>query len=140
MKGRFYKLLIYWLPVFIQMGLIFYFSHQPGGSPALEKFPFSTVIGHFGGYALLAFLLYRALDRSPERPDIMAARNAVLLAVLYGISDELHQLFVPGRNPSILDLGVDALGALAAVLLYRFLAAARRRRRATSRAFFKIDD
>jgi VanZ family protein len=39
--------------------------------------------------------------------------------LLYAVSDELHQLFVPGREATLLDLGFDALGILILLLLVR---------------------
>ena len=41
---------------------------------------------------------------------------ALTLAVLYAITDELHQGFVAGRHPSPVDVGIDATGALIAVV------------------------
>ncbi len=119
MQPKVLRLLFLWTPVLVQMSLIFYFSSQPSGSPTLEKFPFSSVIGHFGGYFLLGFLLYRALAGGLNRWDGQAARLAVLLAILYGVTDELHQAFVPGRNPSPLDVVIDGAGALSAILVCR---------------------
>lgn len=43
------------------------------------------------------------------------------IAILYGISDEIHQSFVPGRFPSIYDVIADALGALAGAAVMRAL-------------------
>jgi VanZ family protein len=43
----------------------------------------------------------------------------VALAVLYAVTDEVHQTFVEGRAGAPLDVGIDALGALAGVLLWR---------------------
>ena len=54
------------------------------------------------------------LHRAPQRPAEAVLRWApVLFASLYGISDEVHQLFVPGRTFSIQDMMADGLGALA---------------------------
>jgi VanZ family protein len=66
--------------------------------------------GHLLGYALLgaAYLRGRAPDRRPDAKDVA---SAVLLAALYGVSDELHQRFTPGRSPSLTDVGIDTLGA-----------------------------
>lgn len=108
-----------WLPVLLQMGLIFYFSSQPAGSPTLERFPTPPGFGHLVGYALLAFLLYRALSGSLLGWNLIAARNTFIIGVLYAISDELHQLFVPGRHASAADVGIDAAGILLALLVVR---------------------
>ncbi len=103
-----------WIPVLIQMGLIFYFSSQPGGSPTLDKFPLPAGLGHFLGYGLLGLLLYRALNNGFTRWSIIAARNAFIIGLLYAVSDEFHQLFVPGREASIFDVLIDTAGLVVA--------------------------
>jgi VanZ family protein len=116
------KVIGLWGPVLIQAGLIFYFSSQPSGSPVLERFPLAAGAGHYGGYGLLALLLYRALAGSLKFWAAGAAGKALLLALLYGASDELHQYFVPGRQASPADLLVDGAGAASALLLIRLWA------------------
>ena len=74
----------------------------------------------FLGYAFLAFWWWRALRQAQAAsPDQGAPPWVFLLAfaisVLYGVSDEYHQSFVPGRDPSLLDWLVDALGAATAL-------------------------
>lgn len=116
-----------WLPAVLWMGLIFFLSSRetlprPAGlSPSFE-----AVAGHFGAYAVLALLLFAGLGGRGRRPDRRAV-IAFAIAVLYGVSDELHQSFVPGRDPSTLDVGVDALGAAVALLGRRVLAETGRR-------------
>lgn len=120
-SGQATHILALWSPVLAQMALIFFFSAQPAGTPVLQRFPFTAEIGHFGGYALLSLLFYRALAGGLGRWSARAAGGAVLCAVLYGFSDELHQYFVPGREPSWADLLVDGAGAAAAVGACRLL-------------------
>lgn len=67
--------------------------------------------GHFLAYALLATLAYRA------RPSY---RLAFWLAVLYAISDEFHQSFVPGRTGMPLDVFIDSMGGLAGLAWLRW--------------------
>jgi VanZ family protein len=43
------------------------------------------------------------------------AFSAVVLALLYGISDEWHQAFTPNRTPDVMDVAADTLGAAAGV-------------------------
>jgi VanZ family protein len=111
----------YWGPVLAQMGLIFYFSAQPKGSPVLEDFPLPGGVGHFIGYGLLGFLLYRAFNRGLTGWSGKAAGKSLLVAFLYALSDELHQLFVPGRQTALTDVAIDTAGILLALLLVRLL-------------------
>jgi VanZ family protein len=91
------------------MGLIFGLSAQPtlpelmGGWMELQD-----IAGHFTAYGVLALLGGWALEGTGVRH---AGRWAFLLALLYGLSDEFHQRFVPGRHPDLLDIATDAAGA-----------------------------
>ncbi|MBN1192448.1 MAG: VanZ family protein [Coriobacteriia bacterium] len=91
------------------MALIYRLSALPG-STVPGRF---TTIGHFGLYAVLGGLYLLSLPQT-SRPW-HAAMIAVLLASLYGLTDEFHQSFVPGRMPDVTDWIVDTVGALAAV-------------------------
>ena len=69
--------------------------------------------GHMIGYGLLALAFWRMFEFEENRFWL-----AWLLAVLYALTDEYHQSFVPGRHPSLFDaLFFDALGALIALWL-----------------------
>ncbi len=109
-----------WLPVAIQMGLIFYFSSQPSGSPTLDKFPLPAGIGHLGGYGLLGLLLYRAFNGTLLGWDLRAARSSFAFAFIYGVFDEIHQYFVPGRQALLSDVFINGTGVLLALLVVRF--------------------
>jgi len=104
---------VYWIPVLAVMALIFVLSSQSGlrvsEDPAVDK-PF-RVTGHLLAFASLAGLLLVALSRG-RRPRLRHAGIALGVAVLYGITDELHQSFVPDRTGRIDDLFVDTIGAL----------------------------
>jgi len=113
------RILSLWLPVIIQMGLIFFFSAQPKGSPVLETFPLPAGIGHMAGYALLAVLLYRAVNGSFVGWNWRAVSYAFLLALIYAVSDEIHQVFVPGRNASVIDVIIDMVGAMIGLALVK---------------------
>ena len=104
-----------WLPAMVMMLVIFLFSAQP--SDNLPDFEWLDQIvkkgGHMLGYALLAVAYLRGLGSHAER-----RRQAWLLAVIYAVTDEWHQSFVPGRYPSAWDVLIfDNLGALLALWL-----------------------
>jgi VanZ family protein len=69
-------------------------------------------LAHFGEYVVLSILLYRAL-RGGRRWNVRAAALALVVAGLYAVSDELHQLFVPGRTAAAMDCLIDFTGAVA---------------------------
>jgi VanZ family protein len=105
------------LPALAWMLAIFVMSAQHGvPTPLGFSAELIAVAGHLVSYGLLAVLILWAL---PERGRWSRRRYllAVLLATLYGISDELHQSFVPGRSATPFDVAIDALGATLAVCL-----------------------
>lgn len=70
---------------------------------------------HITEYAVLAALLYWGFRRVTRRHP-RAASLALAVTALYGITDEIHQSFVPGRTPSVPDLLIDLIGAALALL------------------------
>jgi VanZ family protein len=108
-----------WLPLVLWMGVIFYFSAQPD-LPHLPEALIDLVIkklGHMAEYAVLAALAVWALRQSASATERRAFVWALLVAGSYAVSDEMHQYFVPGRNPQPLDVGFDVLGACLGLLL-----------------------
>ena len=102
-----------WLPAALWMAGIFYLSHQsaPLGKTASL---IESIVAHLGLYAGLALLLCWALISNTNRtftPRWVPVGLAFALTVLFGVSDELHQAFVPGRTSSEADVAVDAAGA-----------------------------
>lgn len=118
--GNIFKLFSLWFPVVAQMGLIFFFSAQPGDSIIVRQFPLPAGIGHFIGYALLGFLLFRAFSQGSMRWQAGTAGKSLLVSLLYAISDELHQLFVPGRQASLGDIFIDMAGVITALAFIRY--------------------
>jgi VanZ family protein len=100
-----------WLPVVLWAGLIFALSSVPGLDSGLSWDFTLRKVAHAGEYAVLGFLLARAVD------DVAA----LWLGIAYAVSDELHQAFVPGRAASLFDVGVDSVGVLLGILLARRL-------------------
>lgn len=98
------------------MAVTFWLSSRqdldPGGGLIGGVIP---IAAHLGIYGLLFALLWRAFPRAPAA--------AALLAVLYGVSDELHQSTVPGRQATVFDVAVDAVGVLATYALIRAIRA-----------------
>ena len=72
--------------------------------------------GHMSEFFVFSLLLDRTLRAEGWTPRA-AACGAALFAIVFAALDEIHQLFVPGRTAAVSDVGVDALGAIAAQLL-----------------------
>jgi len=109
-------LLFGWLPAIAWAGLIFAFSAQPNLRFAPDEGLDFLVrkAGHMGIFGILALLLWRAVATTTARRRPPAW--ALALTVLYAITDELHQGGVIGRHPSAVDIGIDAVGALVALV------------------------
>jgi VanZ family protein len=84
---------------------------------------------HFVTYAILALLAWHALStRHPGRWRTRTGLQALALAVVYAMSDEIHQSFVPTRVGSKLDVVIDTAGAATALGLCRAWTTRRSRR------------
>lgn len=70
-------------------------------------------VAHFGVYAILGLLLRRAWSSNP---------GVIALGWAYGLSDEFHQSFVPGRSVELADWFADALGVLVGLFIYQWSA------------------
>jgi len=104
-----------WAPVVAWAALIFAFSAQPD----LRFVPDDGLdfvvrkVGHMAVFGILALLFWRALSSTTHLRRSWAW--ALLLAILYAITDEVHQAFVTGRHASPVDVAIDAVGVLIAV-------------------------
>jgi VanZ family protein len=115
-------LIRYWLPVAAYAGLIFYLSSL--SHPEVYVPPLLLALDdkalHAIEYGVLGLLCYRAFRHAAGGwPASHAALLAIIASAIYGATDELHQAFVPLRQPDIWDLVMDAFGASIAVLLWR---------------------
>jgi VanZ family protein len=86
-------------------------SHVPGTEYVWDK------LLHAVGYAGLGVLALRAFHGGFERLRRTPTLSAAVVVVLWGISDEFHQSFVPGRDASVGDVAADMVGFVIAVLL-----------------------
>lgn len=124
-----------WLLPLGWMGCIFYLSHQPGSeSSELSSnivivilsvigniVPFDIDVSifhmmirksaHFFAYFILGMLFYWAL-----RGKKIRWLYALFLSFLYAVSDEIHQLFIPGRSGEFRDVLIDSCGALVGIV------------------------
>jgi VanZ family protein len=108
------------------MAAIFYESSQTK-VPVLPA-GLSNHTGHFLAYAVLAAAALRALAGLRwSQVTAGTAAAALVMASMYGVTDEFHQQYVANRSVGVDDWIADTAGALTAVVIA--LAIARRRRR-----------
>ncbi len=105
------KFLFYWLPPILYCVLIFTFSARPNAGVSHDK------IAHFAAYAVMAFLFARACYAHTSNLWKIVMFG-FFISTFYGVSDEIHQKFVPGRVASIEDVIADAAGAMIGALVY----------------------
>lgn len=116
---RWLRIVRYWFPAWCCMALIFFLSSLSGSS--LSNFGSLDVFikkgAHITEYAILYFFLFRAFQ------TLMVTRKALIvsavIAVLYAISDEYHQTFVPLREGTARDVFIDAIGIFLMYLILR---------------------
>jgi len=103
----------YWFPAIFWVVVIFFFSSF-STKQTTEIFWQDFLVkktAHFIEFGILAVLLYRAFINSGFK-----AKNAIIYSViffvLYAISDEFHQSFIPGREPRVRDVIIDMTGGI----------------------------
>ena len=92
---------------------IFWLSSKPS-LPAPMLFPHQDKIYHMGAYFIMAVLAWRFFKDYLTKQNIIIISSLIFCSV-YGISDEWHQSFVPGRDASVLDWVADTIGAVIAL-------------------------
>lgn len=130
-----------WVMVVVTMATIFYFSHQPAKkssktSHTIAKKIVNTVsknktvkekkklekkvndslrtLAHFSLYFLLGLFLISAMIMSfgHKKSFVYLFVLTMILILMYALSDEYHQSFIPGRSAQFIDIAVDFSGGL----------------------------
>ena len=102
-----------WGPVIAYMAALFYV--QSLSSVPSPPGNLTDKHEHFFFYGILAALALRALAKGEWRAiTLRTVVSAIAISSLYGVSDEFHQRFVPGRSYEILDMAADAIGSASA--------------------------
>ena len=111
---------LYWFPVISWAILIFVLSSMPAFPKKLEPLLVIDEIPHMIEYAIFAVLLARAFNNSSR---VEFKKNfrilTVICVIVYGISDEWHQSFVPNRVACFSDIFYDTVGGIIGQFLYR---------------------
>ncbi|WP_427337976.1 VanZ family protein [Caloranaerobacter sp. DY30410] len=144
-------IILSWTVVLLWLVLIFYFSSQPAvESDRLSKKVTQVIIenvgrlvpldiesstttdlvskfnrivrkfAHFGIYFVLGILVMNGFRASGIR-DFRAFIFSLIFCILYAASDEVHQIFVPGRGAQVLDVLIDSLGAFVGIGIYKLV-------------------
>ena len=118
---------LHWLPLILYCLLIYIQSSHPSPKQ-IPSFPFVDKVLHVAAYGIMGILFYRAYHtlRIKNNIQLLMVLSAVS-ASLYGISDEIHQSYVPFREAEVADAIADTIGALSGVWLYRLLVVPRER-------------
>ncbi len=114
------KLLV--LPWLLYSALIYIVSSHP-----LDRLPKFTILGwdklihmaEFAVYSFLTGIALKALETDKSRFNLLF--TALIITLLYGASDEIHQLFVPGRSCSIFDFIADSIGGIIGLIFFHIL-------------------
>lgn len=112
------KIICYWLPALIYCLLIFIQSSYPSPE-SIFVFPYIDKVAHFVVYAILGVLFFRAFRTWRFKEKInMVILLSILLSSLYGLSDEIHQSFLPYRDADIIDFFADVAGSVCGVYIF----------------------
>ena len=116
MRCRLVELIKYWLPPILYAFIIFCLSSQSSLSVGPD-IPHIDKLYHTGIYFIFALLLWRAFHYySPPFLQKRAIWCALICTILFGMSDEWHQLFVSFRHADVFDLMFDSVGASLAII------------------------
>jgi len=105
------------LPLIVYWIILFTATSIPAQS--VPSFGVGDKFNHFFAYFILAVLLYLTLSFQ-EKSLLIQSNDAlltILIVLLYGVLDELHQMLIPGRSAEFLDWAADAVGAICGVLI-----------------------
>ena len=112
------SLITRWLPLILYCLLIYIQSAHPSPEE-LPSFKFMDKMLHFVAYGVMGILFYRAyLTLRIRNQQQLLVFLSIVSASLYGVSDEIHQYFVPDRHAAFSDVIADILGAVCGVFLY----------------------
>ena len=106
-----------WIITILIAFFIFYISSLSFEFAPKGGFGWKTVTYHFYAFFFLSYFLLTSLIKGNLKNKNLLLVS-IIIAILYGISDEIHQIFVPGRAFTILDILTNSVGVLLAGYLY----------------------
>lgn len=111
-------LIVYWLPFIVWAVVIFSFSSIPTVRTSEIHWRDFVVkkTAHIVEFFIFSLLLYRAMVNSNMKTDRLLLVTVIFAAFLYGLTDEYHQSFTPGRGPMLRDVAIDTSGSVLFIL------------------------
>lgn len=112
--------MLQWLPPSLYAVFIFYLSSLPfiGLPRTMDLLDPGRLVSHLVEYLPLGFLSARAVSKTPGLASFHPLLFPVILGGSYSISDEIHQIFVPGRTASVFDAVADTVGVLLGAFIF----------------------
>jgi VanZ family protein len=103
----------YWIPAILYMAFLYYLSSRP----APEELKWIPIIAklklvHIIEYGILYFLVWYAVIKTTSYNKLEAFSLALMFTILYGLTDEFHQIFVVGRTARLEDVVADGVGGI----------------------------
>ena len=83
--------------------------------------PYVRKIAHFSEYAVGAILIYLLIYTFPKVSSKIRNISSIIITIIYAISDEIHQLYIPGREGKIVDVYIDTLGIITGILFINLI-------------------
>jgi VanZ family protein len=123
-----------WVPVMVWLAVMFFFSSVPDPRAVLSPdiLSFGDAVLHGGGFALLAVLAWRVARFLAGGWGMRPVVWTLAACAAYGLFDEVHQVFIPGRGFALIDWLADVGGALVGLGLVWALRAIGRRSRGSA--------
>jgi len=109
-----------WFPVVVWAAIIFYLSSQPDLkiSEGLADLILRK-IAHTAEFGVLTFLIFRAVKNTFNASVRSSLVLSAVSVILYAVSDEIHQMYVPTRHGALSDVLIDGIGIVIAMLLIK---------------------
>lgn len=108
----------YYLPAFLWAALLFFLSSLTSMEIPKLTIQFSDLYLHFVAYSAFGYFLTMAFFA----PDLQFSQKKIFIAILigmvYGASDEVHQMYVPGRMATVSDWIADSLGVMFGLFIF----------------------
>jgi len=125
MKNKFWNFIRLWGPVIIWYEVIFFLSNQPSLKSDL---PYDFILrkgAHMIEFAILSFLIFNAIYKSqqPEKRKNNSISHTIsfsfIISLLLATSDEIHQLFIKGRQGNYHDVIIDSIGMMITAVILK---------------------